>query len=108
MGNLVEKFSFVSTSWKIIIPIGNSVGDHIWVIQIQIYNMAQLGGWGGGVVGGRMEGWMGEVVVLWGVGGVVVCWDGWVGVGWLVVGVGCGVVVMGWVGRWWLGLWWWH
>ena len=63
MGNFVEKFNFVNTSWKIIILLGNSVGDHIWVIQIQIYNLAHLGGWGHGVV--VVGGW-----VLW-------CWGGW-------------------------------
>ena len=36
MGNFVENFNFVSTSWKIIIPLGNSVQDHICVIQIHI------------------------------------------------------------------------
>ena len=50
MGNFVEKINFISTSWKIIIPLGNSVGDHIWSIQTQIYNLAHLGGWVGEVV----------------------------------------------------------
>ena len=35
-GNLIKKFNFVSTPWKIIIPIGNSVENHIWVIQIHL------------------------------------------------------------------------
>ena len=75
MGNFVEKFKFVSTSWKIIIPLGNSVGDHIWVIQIQIYNLAHpsggggVGGFCGGIVG---SGWVGGVGVGGGVGAVFV------------------------------------
>ena len=36
MGNFVKKLNFVSTPWKIKIPIGNSVGNHIWVIQIHL------------------------------------------------------------------------
>ena len=28
--------NFVSTPWKIIIPLRNSVGDHIWVIQMHL------------------------------------------------------------------------
>ena len=28
--------NFVSTPWKVIITLGNSVGDHIWVIQIHM------------------------------------------------------------------------
>ena len=35
-GNFIEKLNFVSTSWKVIIPLENSVGDHIWVIQIHM------------------------------------------------------------------------
>ena len=35
-GNFVKKLNFVSTPWKVIIPLGNSVGDHIWVIQIHM------------------------------------------------------------------------
>ena len=31
-----QKFNFVSTPWKIKIPLGNSVGDHICVIQINL------------------------------------------------------------------------
>ena len=30
-GNVIKKLNLVSTPWKIIIPLGNSVGDHIWV-----------------------------------------------------------------------------
>ena len=29
--------NFVSTPWKIKIPLGKSVGDHIWAIYIYIY-----------------------------------------------------------------------
>ena len=36
MENFIKKFNFVSTPWKIIIPLGNSVGDHTWVIQIHL------------------------------------------------------------------------
>ena len=35
-GNFIKKLNFVSTPWKVIIPLGNSVGDHIWVIQIHM------------------------------------------------------------------------
>ena len=35
-GNFVKKLNFVSTPWKVIIPLENSVGDHIWVIQIHM------------------------------------------------------------------------
>ena len=35
-GNFVKKWNFVCTPWKIIIALGNSVGDHIWVIQIHM------------------------------------------------------------------------
>ena len=71
MGNFVEKANFVSTSWKIRIPLGYSVGDHIWVIQIQIYNLAHLdevwccGEW----VGCGSGLWWGSGVVMMGVGG---------------------------------------
>ena len=34
--NFIKKLNFVSTPWKIIIPLGNSVGVHIWVIQIHL------------------------------------------------------------------------
>ena len=34
MWKFCQKMNFVSTPWKIIIALGNSVGDHIWVIQI--------------------------------------------------------------------------
>ena len=30
--NFIEKLNFVSTPWKIKIPLGKSVGDHIWAI----------------------------------------------------------------------------
>ena len=35
-GNFIENLNFVSTPRKIIIPKGNSVGDHMWVIQIHL------------------------------------------------------------------------
>ena len=35
-GNFVKKLNFVSTPWKIIIPLGSSVGDHQWVIQVYL------------------------------------------------------------------------
>ena len=35
-GNFLKKLNFVSTPWKIIILLGNSVEDHIWVIQIHL------------------------------------------------------------------------
>ena len=35
-GNFIKKLNFASTPWKIIIPLGNSVGNHIWVIQIHL------------------------------------------------------------------------
>ena len=31
-----QKIKFVSTPRKIIIPLGNNVGDHMWVIQIHL------------------------------------------------------------------------
>ena len=31
-----KNLNFVSTPWKIIIPLGNTVGNHIWVIQIHL------------------------------------------------------------------------
>ena len=34
--NFIEKLNFVSTPWKIIIPLENSVGDHIRVIEIHL------------------------------------------------------------------------
>ena len=34
--NFVEKWNFVSTPWKIVIPRENIVEDHIWVIQIHL------------------------------------------------------------------------
>ena len=33
---LSKNVNLFSTPWKIIIPLGNSVGDHIWVIQIHL------------------------------------------------------------------------
>ena len=36
MWKFCQKLNFVSTPWKVIIPLGNSVGDHIWVIQIHM------------------------------------------------------------------------
>ena len=33
---LMKKGNLFSTPWKIIIPLGNSVWDHIWVIQIHL------------------------------------------------------------------------
>ena len=35
-GNFVKKFNSVSTPWKIKNPLGNSVGDHTWVIKINL------------------------------------------------------------------------
>ena len=35
-GNFIKNLNVVSTPWKIIIPLGNSVGDHMWVIQIHL------------------------------------------------------------------------
>ena len=35
-GNFIKKLNFVSTPWKVIIPLENSVGDYIWVIQIHM------------------------------------------------------------------------
>ena len=35
-GNFVKKFNFAGTPWKIEIPLENSVGDDIWVIQIHL------------------------------------------------------------------------
>ena len=35
-GNFVKKFNFASTPWKIEIPLGNSVGDDVWVIKIHL------------------------------------------------------------------------
>ena len=31
-----KNWNFVTTPWKIILPQGNTVGDHIWVIQIHL------------------------------------------------------------------------
>ena len=36
MENFIEKLNFVGTPWKVIIPLRNSVGDHMWVIQIHL------------------------------------------------------------------------
>ena len=33
MGNFVKKFDFVSTPWKIKIPMGNSVGTIYWLYK---------------------------------------------------------------------------
>ena len=33
---LTKNGNLFSTPWKIIIPLGNSMGDHIWVIQIHL------------------------------------------------------------------------
>ena len=33
---ILKKIDFVSTPWKIIIPLGNSVGDPIWVTQMHL------------------------------------------------------------------------
>ena len=35
-GNFIEKMNFVSTPWKIKIPLGKSVEDHIWTIQMHL------------------------------------------------------------------------
>ena len=35
-GNFVKKLNLVSSPWKIIVPLGNSVGDHIWITQIHL------------------------------------------------------------------------
>ena len=32
----IKNLNFVSTPWKIIIPLGNSVENHMWVIQIHL------------------------------------------------------------------------
>ena len=34
--NFIKKLNFVSTPWKIIVPLGNRIGDHMWVIQIHL------------------------------------------------------------------------
>ena len=48
--------NFVSTPWKIKIPLGKSVGDHIWAIYVY------MGRWvGGGDVDGGGVGVGGEV-----------------------------------------------
>ena len=36
MGIFIAKLNFVSTPWKIIIPLENSVGDYIRVIEIHL------------------------------------------------------------------------
>ena len=35
-GNFIKKCNFVSMPWKIIIPLANSVGDPMWVIQMHL------------------------------------------------------------------------
>ena len=37
MGNFIAKLNFVSTPWKFIIPLENSVGDYIRVIEIHLH-----------------------------------------------------------------------